>query len=129
MGRSGEIPRPAGCCVAVLLSCQRLRFGMLALAVCIIAGAARADSLADGKMTVAAVCQTCHGMDGLGGIAGVPVLSGQKQDYMIIQLEAYRGGGRQHPQMSIIAKTLSDEDIRNVAAWYSAIKISVTLPE
>lgn len=78
---------------------------------------------------VESICRTCHGMDGLGTIAGVPNLSGQKYDYLVIQLEAYRNAKRHHPQMSIIAQMLSDADIRNVAKWYSSIKITVELPE
>ncbi len=35
-------------------------------------------------------------------------LGGQQKDYMVIQLKAYRDGKRQHPQMSIIAQSLSD---------------------
>ena len=68
-------------------------------------------------------------MDGVGTIAGAPNLSGQKYDYLVIQLEAYRDAKRHHPQMSLIAQMLSDEDIRNVAKWYSSIKITVELPE
>ena len=81
------------------------------------------------KAKIEAVCQTCHGMDGIGSIAGVPNLSGQKKDYMTIQLEAYRRGQRQHAQMSIIAQMLSDDDIDNVTDWYSSIKITVEKPE
>ena len=56
-------------------------------------------------------------------------LSGQQKDYLIIQLKAFRDGKRQHPQMSIIAGGLSDEDIENVAEWYSGIRVTVELPE
>jgi cytochrome c553 len=48
---------------------------------------------------------------------------------MIIQLEAYRTGKRQHAQMNIIAQMLSDDDIENVADWYSNIKVSIEAPE
>ena len=89
----------------------------------------QAGDRAAAKLKVEAVCQTCHGMDGVGNIAGVPNLSGQKKDYMTIQLEAYRRGQRQHAQMSIIAKMLSDDDIDNVTDWYSSIKITVEKPE
>ena len=88
-----------------------------------------AQDLHQAKAKVESVCRTCHGMDGLGTIAGVPNLSGQKYDYLVIQLEAYRDAKRHHPQMSIIAQMLSDEDIRNVAKWYSSIKITVELPK
>lgn len=87
-----------------------------------------AGDLLAGKAKVESICQTCHGIDGIGNIAGVPNLSGQKKDYMQIQLEAFRSGRRQHAQMSIIAQMLSDDDIDNVSEWYSNIKISVEIP-
>lgn len=88
-----------------------------------------AGELAAGKAKAQAVCQTCHGMDGLATMAMVPNLSGQRKDYMVIQLEAYRAGQRQHPQMSIISQMLTDDDIENVTEWYSHIKITVEPPE
>ena len=95
----------------------------------LLAGGAFAGDLSSGKQKVEAVCHTCHGIDGIGNIAGVPNLSGQKEDYIKIQLEAYRAGKRQHIQMSTIAQALTDEEIRNVAKWYSSITITVTMPE
>lgn len=55
-------------------------------------------------------------------------LSGQQKDYIIAQLEAYRSGQRRHEQMSIIAGMLTDDDIENVAEWYSSIKITIEMP-
>ena len=46
-------------------------------------GTVQAGDLLMGKAKAEAICQTCHGLDGLGTIAGVPNLSGQKEDYMI----------------------------------------------
>ena len=56
-------------------------------------------------------------------------LSGQQKLYLIAELEAYRSGKRQHEQMNIIAKMLSDEDIENVAVWYARIRITIEIPE
>ena len=103
-------------------------FLSLALAS-LVSTQAIAGNLAAGKVRAEAACQTCHGMDGLGTIAGVPNLSGQQVDYIIKQLKAFRSSQRQHPQMSIIAQMLSDADIENVSKWYASIKISIELPE
>ena len=102
---------------------------LVAALVGMVSTQAVAASLAAGKVRAEAICQTCHGINGLGTIAGVPNLSGQQEDYMIKQLKAFRSSQRQHPQMSIIAQMLSDVDIENVSKWYSSIKISVELPE
>lgn len=88
-----------------------------------------AQNLMAGKARVEAICRTCHGLDGIGTLAGVPNLSGQKMDYMVNQLKAFKTGRREHAQMSIIAQMLSDEDIENVASWYANVKIRVEAPE
>lgn len=75
------------------------------------------------------LCQTCHGMDGKATVPLAANLSGQQKDYMIAQLEAYRSGKRQHEQMTIVAKMLSDADIENVAEWYSSISIVIEMPQ
>jgi cytochrome c553 len=77
----------------------------------------------------ARMCQTCHGIDGLAKIPSAPNIAGESQLYLVTQLKAFRSGERTHEIMSLIAKQLSDEDIDNLAAWYSSIKIEVTLPE
>ncbi|WP_051231402.1 c-type cytochrome [Stutzerimonas azotifigens] len=90
-------------------------------------GAQAADPAA-GKAK-AKVCTTCHGLDGLSRMPDAPNLAGNSTLYLTTQLQAYRQGERKHPQMSIIAASLSDEDIADLAAWYSAIKVTVQLPE
>jgi cytochrome c553 len=90
---------------------------------------ASAGDLALGRAKVEGVCQTCHGLDGQATIAMAANLSGQQKDYVVIQLKAFRDGKRQHPQMSIVAQSLSDEDIENVAEWYSSIRVTVETPD
>ena len=105
--------------------------GMIYVAIVVWAfpGLGHANDLQAGKIKAEMVCQTCHGMDGIGNIAMVPNIAGQKEDYMKIQLEAYRAGKRQHLQMSTIAQSLSDDDIRQVSKWYASIGITITMPE
>ena len=55
-----------------------------------------------------------------------PNLAGQKEIYLVRSLTAYKTGERQNPQMSVVAPTLSEEDIANLAAYYASIKITVT---
>ena len=90
-------------------------------------GAQAADAAA-GKEK-AKKCQACHGIDGISKQAHVPHIAGESDIYLIKQLKAFRSGERQDPQMSIMAKPLTDEDIANLAAWYSSIKFTVTMPE
>lgn len=85
-----------------------------------------------GKEKVATICSACHGMNGKaesGGNSGaVPNLTAQDKNYLIIKLLDYKSGKLQHPQMTLIAKMLTDEDIKNVSEWYSRIKIEIIDP-
>ena len=74
-------------------------------------------------------CQNCHGEDGVAVLPGAANLSGQQKEYLIEQLRAFRAGRRQNPQMSVIAKSLTDEDIEQLSDWYSSIKITVEKPK
>lgn len=87
-----------------------------------------AADLSAGKAKAQALCQTCHGLDGRATVPMAAHLSGQQKEYLIAQLEAYRSGKRKHEQMAIIAKMLGDDDIENVAEWYSSIKVTIELP-
>ena len=58
-----------------------------------------------------------------------PNLAGQPSAYLEEQLRNYRSGKRSHEVMGVIAKALSDKDIDDLAAWFSAIQIEVTLPK
>lgn len=91
-------------------------------------GAAAAQDIRAGREK-AASCVPCHGLDGIAKAPDAPNLAGDSRFYVDAQLKAFRGGQRQHPQMTLIAQSLSDEDIADLAAWYSAIKISAKLPQ
>ena len=76
----------------------------------------------------AAQCAMCHGMNGISMMAEAPNLAGQNLIYLQEQLRNYRSGKRPHDVMSLMAKPLTDKEIDDVSAYYSAIKIEVTLP-
>ena len=107
--------------------------GLLALLLVValalaIATPARAADTAAGKAKAGEVCLNCHGLNGISKLPDAPNLAGQPAQYLEAQLTAYRSGARQHEVMSIIAQDLTDEDIANLAAWYSEIKISAQVP-
>lgn len=77
-----------------------------------------------GKAKATQVCAACHGVDGNGGAdPSWPKLAGQEQDYLVIQLENFKGGERKNPIMAGIAAGLSVHDMRNVAAYYADLNI------
>lgn len=87
--------------------------------------------LADGgpPHLVQALCQNCHGVDGVAVLPGAANLSGQQREYLVEQLRAFRSGTRQNPQMTVIAKSLTEQDIEDLSLWYSSIKVTVEKPK
>lgn len=77
----------------------------------------------------AQTCRVCHGLDGIGTNPMIPNIGGQSADYLSKQLQDFRAGRREDPQMSIIARDLTDEDIKAVSDWYGSIKATYELPQ
>jgi cytochrome c553 len=73
----------------------------------------------------ALACQACHGLDGLSKVPDAPNIAGQTEAYLATQLRAFRSGERKNEAMSVVAATLSDADIDNLAAYFAAIEIKV----
>lgn len=92
---------------------------LLTLLALNISTAALADDPVRGK-ELSTVCQSCHGEDGnLALQPDYPLIGGQHFDYLVHALRAYRSGERDNAIMSGFARDLSDQDIRDLAAWYS----------
>lgn len=69
---------------------------------------------------ISITCHACHGEDGNLALApDYPIIAGQHFTYLVHSLRAYRDGEREHAVMSSFARDLSDQDIRDLAAWYS----------
>ena len=66
------------------------------------------------------VCASCHGADGVSTIASFPKLAGQHRDYLYQALQDYKAGRRKNPIMGGMAANLSDEDMADLAAYFSA---------
>ena len=68
-----------------------------------------------------ATCAACHGAEGISANDIWPNLAGQKEGYLIKQMKAFKDGTRKDPMMSPMAAPLSDEDINNLAAYFSSL--------
>ena len=94
-----------------------------AAAFAVLGAPAIAKDYEAGKKKVQEVCAACHGEDGNKGMTpDTPHLGGQYYDYLVHALEQYKKGKRQNPLMSPMAQPLTDEDIRNVAYYFSQQK-------
>ena len=100
-----------------------MKLPVLLLAAVALPAAAQAD-LAAGKAKAQA-CAVCHGAQGISVTPDAPNLAGQPEIYLATQLQNYRSGKRPHEVMAVMAKPLSDADIRNLAAYYASLKIEV----
>jgi cytochrome c553 len=94
---------------------------IILIASLLLSSSVFAGDLDDGAK-VAKNCAGCHGEKGISTANSWPNLAGQKEDYLINQLLAFKEGMRSDPMMETIAGKLSEVDIENVAAFYANIK-------
>ena len=69
----------------------------------------------------AKVCAACHGVKGISATDIWPNLAGQKEGYLVKQITAFRDGDRTDPSMAPMVAPLSDQDIADIAAFYSRL--------
>ncbi|MBL4581109.1 MAG: cytochrome c4 [Gammaproteobacteria bacterium] len=67
-----------------------------------------------------ALCASCHGADGNSALAMNPKLAGQSARYMVKQLQDFKSGARAGVTMAAMVLSLSDQDMEDIAAWYSS---------
>jgi cytochrome c553 len=70
---------------------------------------------------VLATCNACHGAKGVSTIAQTPSLAGQPDIFTQYQLVFMRDGGRKPGVMAAVVKTLTDDQIRDLGAWYESL--------
>ncbi|HET8701975.1 MAG TPA: c-type cytochrome [Nitrococcus sp.] len=73
----------------------------------------------------AAVCAGCHGADGNSPSGQFPNLAGQHASYLYEQLRLFKSGQRKNPIMQPQAAGLSDQDMKNLAAYFSSQTMQV----
>lgn len=101
------------------------RTGLLAFAAMgwYAAGAAAQDGVGGDPAAggvKASTCMGCHGVANYSNVYPtyhVPKLGGQRAEYLVSALQAYKNGEREHPTMQAQAASLSEQDIRDIAAF------------
>lgn len=73
----------------------------------------------------AQACAACHGVDGNSSNPAWPKLAGQHYDYIVSQLKAFKSGARDNAVMSPQAAKLSEQDMHDLAAWFSQQKMTL----
>lgn len=82
--------------------------------------AAAKPDLARGQEISTQVCGACHTADGSRGLPANPIIQGQFPEYLVKQLTEFKSGKRDNAIMKGMASTLSDDDMKNVAAFYAS---------
>lgn len=70
----------------------------------------------------AETCFACHGVDGKGTQELWPNLAGQKYEYLVKQIKDFKAGRRKDPLMDDMVTSLSDQDIEDIAAYFSSLR-------
>jgi cytochrome c553 len=101
----------------------------LGVVLFVVAGSAFAQSPvpmgdAEAAKSKISMCTGCHGIPGYKTVYPhvyqVPMITGQQPVYIVNALQAYKSGARSHPSMRGIAQSLSDQDMADLAAYYSS---------
>ena len=94
-------------------------FIALTMILLFASSSAIAGDAAAGK-TKSAICAACHGATGNSINPLWPNLAGQKEQYLVKQIAAFRDGTRKDPMMAPMVASLSDDDIANLAAYFAS---------
>lgn len=106
----------------VKLSTPALTLIALAVAGTAISGPVLAAGSAEAGQAKSVTCSACHGMDGNSLNPEWPSLAGQHESYIVKSLQSFKSGARQNVLMSSMALPLTDEDMVDLAAYFSAQK-------
>lgn len=117
------------CCISRRVMLSRwsvLVAGALLASTTLAQGVIKGDP-AKAQQTVTTVCAACHGADGNSVIAVNPVLAGQHPEYTYKQLMNFKSQGgkpaeRANPVMGGMVANLSEDDMKNIAAYFAGQK-------
>ena len=108
------------CRLAAFLLCGAV---LLALQARVLAA-----DLAAGRQK-AELCVACHGENGISRTDGIPSLAGQPDQFIQWQLVFFRSGARKNEQMQPIVEQISNEDIRNLGAYFASLDPPKSRPD
>ena len=98
-------------------------FALLVTLLTLTAQAQELKGDAKAGQAINAMCIGCHGIKGYQAsfpeVYKVPMISGQNAKYIVSALNAYKKGERKHPTMRGISETLTEQNMADLAAYYS----------
>lgn len=102
------------------MASMQIRFVVALLAMLPSSTPVHAADIAAGKQR-AELCVGCHGENGISTMENMPSLAGQLDQFIQWQLVYFRAGTRKNEQMQPIVEQLSNEDIRNLGAYFASL--------
>ena len=93
----------------------------MAVTFLLMSGYAVAGDVAAGKIK-SSQCAACHGVKGISPMGLYPNLAGQKEQYLVKQMNDFRSGARKDPTMQAMSAALTDANVADLAAYYASIK-------
>ncbi|MBL4584713.1 MAG: cytochrome c4 [Pseudomonadales bacterium] len=97
---------------------KKLTLGLILLLSFSAVATAQGDAAAGEAK--AAVCGACHGVDGNSMISSFPKLAGQNVRYLVKQMQDIKNGDRAAPTMTGLLANSSDQDMQDIAAYFSS---------
>lgn len=102
---------------------MRIKNILLSLLFCLASTSAFAAGDYEAGKIKAYTCTGCHGIVGYKNIYPtyhVPRIGGQNTEYLVIALQGFKSGEREHKTMNLQAEALSDQDIEDIAVYLTA---------
>ncbi len=93
---------------------------LCSLLLVLVSAPSGATGDADAGAKKVQTCSVCHGPDGNSPNAIWPSLAGQHEKYTLKQLQEFKGGARHNDQMTPMVIPLSEQDMKDIAAFYAA---------
>ena len=98
-----------------------LKAALLAVVLATLSQASFAAGDIKAGRAKAGQCAACHGLDGMSKLPEAPNLAGQTEEYLVKALNDFRSGARKNEMMTLMAKSLSDADVANLATYYHSL--------
>jgi cytochrome c553 len=109
-------------CSAITTGCRRGSTLSIIAACILIAGAGRVAADAEAGKQKAEACAACHGENGISETAGLPSLAAEPDQFLQWQLVFFRSGARKSEVMEPVAGQLSNDDVRDLGAYFVSLK-------
>jgi len=107
---------------------MRTTFLAAAVALLLSGPSTHAADIAAGKAK-AEMCVACHGENGISQMENTPSLAGQPDQFIQWQLVFFRGGARKSDVMTPMAEQLTNDDVRNLGAYFASLTPPKGVPD